>query len=65
MPLVRISMFPRPAEVKEALAKDLTEAISKHCKVPAEATWIIFEDIPKDQWSMGGKLQTNSPHGGK
>ncbi len=57
MPFIRISMFPRTKEVKEALAKDLTEVISKHCKVGPEATWIVFEDIPKDQWSMGGKLQ--------
>ncbi len=57
MPFVRISMFPRDAEVKKILAKELTEVICKHCKVPPEATWIVFEDIPKDHWSMGGQLK--------
>ena len=60
MPFVRISMFPRPEEVKKALAKDLTDVIAKHCKVPADATWIVFEDVEKDHWSMGGKLRSES-----
>jgi 4-oxalocrotonate tautomerase family enzyme len=57
MPFVRISMFPRPQQVKKALAKELTEVISKHCQVPAEATWIVFEDVEKDHWAMGGELK--------
>jgi len=57
MPFVRVSMFPRDAEVKRNLAKELTEVICKHCKVRPEDTWIVFEDIPKDRWSMGGALK--------
>ena len=57
MPFVRISMFPRPPEVKKALAKELTDVIAKHCQVPLEATWIVFEDVEKDHWSMGGQLK--------
>ena len=57
MPFVRIAMFPRPPEVKKALARELTEVISKHCNVPLESTWIVFEDVQKDHWSMGGNLQ--------
>jgi len=41
MPFVRISMFPRPKEVKEALAKELTQVISKHCKISDDHTWIV------------------------
>jgi 4-oxalocrotonate tautomerase len=58
MPFVRISMFPRPTDVKKSLAKELTEVIAKHCKVPMDATWIVFEDVEKDHWSMGGKLRS-------
>jgi len=57
MPFVRISMFPRDPEVKKALAKELTEVICKHCKVPPDSTWIVFEDVAKDHWSMGGELR--------
>jgi 4-oxalocrotonate tautomerase len=58
MPFIRISMFPRPADVKKSLAKELTEVIAKHCKVPLDATWIVFEDVEKDHWAMGGKLKS-------
>lgn len=60
MPFIRISMFPRPEAVKKALAKDITDAIVRHCQVPPEATWIVFEDVPKDHWAMGGSLASNS-----
>lgn len=58
MPFVRISMFPRPVEVKRALAEELTKVISKHCKVTDDHTWIVFEDVPKEHWSQGGQLMS-------
>ena len=58
MPLVRISMFPRPVEVKKALAEELTKVISKHCKVSDDHTWIVFEDVPRENWSQGGQLMS-------
>jgi len=58
MPFVRISMFPRTPEVKKALAKELTQVISKHCKISDEHTWIVFEDVPKEHWSQGGTLMS-------
>ncbi len=57
MPFVHIRMFPRPQEVKKALAEELTKVISKHCNVSDDHTWIVFEDVQKEHWSMGGKLQ--------
>jgi len=61
MPFVRISMFPRSAEVKKALAKELTQVISKHCKISDEHTWIVFEDVPKEHWSRGGVMASEQP----
>ena len=57
MPFIRVSMFPRPPEVKKALAKELTEVVCRHCGVAPEATWIVFEDVAKDHWAMGGELK--------
>lgn len=57
MPFVRVSMLPRTPEVKKALAKELTDVIVKHCQVPPESTWIVFEEVAKDHWSMGGQLK--------
>ena len=56
MPFVRITMMPRDEEVKKALAKDIADAVMKHCKVGPDHTWIVFEEPPKSSWSFGGKL---------
>ena len=59
MPFVHIRMFPRPQEVKKALAEELTKVISKHCKITDDHTWIVFEDVQKEHWSIGGRLQSD------
>jgi phenylpyruvate tautomerase PptA (4-oxalocrotonate tautomerase family) len=51
-------MFPRPVEVKRALADELTKVISKHCKITDDHTWIVFEDVPREHWAQGGKLMS-------
>ncbi len=56
MPFVRVTMMPRSEEVKKALAKDLSEAIMKHCNVTQEHVWIVFEEHERSSWSFGGKL---------
>ena len=60
MPFVRITMMPRDEQVKKALAKDIADAVMKHCKVTPEHTWIVFEEPPKSSWSFGGKLASES-----
>jgi 4-oxalocrotonate tautomerase family enzyme len=59
MPFVHIRMFPRPQEVKKALAEELTQVISKHCKITADHTWIVFEDVQRENWSQGGQLMSD------
>ncbi|MBI1979823.1 MAG: tautomerase family protein [Elusimicrobia bacterium] len=56
MPFVRITMMPRSMEVKKALAKEIADAVMKHCNVAPDHTWIVFEEPPKSSWSFGGKL---------
>lgn len=56
MPFVRVTMMPRDKETKQALARDIAEAVMKHCKVTAEHTWIVFEEPPRSSWSFGGKM---------
>ncbi|MBI3012750.1 MAG: tautomerase family protein [Elusimicrobia bacterium] len=56
MPFVRITMMPRSMEVKKALAKEIADAVMKHCNVSPDHTWIVFEEPPKSSWSFGGKL---------
>ena len=56
MPFIRVTMMPRSDEVKKALARDISEAVVKHCKVTPEHTWIVFEEPPKSSWAFGGKI---------
>lgn len=60
MPLIRIEMWPGRTHAQKAeLAKLLTEAVSAVVHVPAEATTIIFEDVPKENWAVGGVLASD------
>jgi 4-oxalocrotonate tautomerase len=56
MPVVRVTMFPRSEEVKRELAKAITDDIVRIAKAPPDATTIIFEDLPKENWAISGNL---------
>lgn len=59
MPFIHIRMFPRSKEIKQKLAKELTEVISRHCGVKSEETWIVFDDVLKESWAMSGILKSD------
>ena len=55
MPFVRVSMWEgRPKEQKVDPAKRITEAVTAAVGAPAEATTVIFEDVAKEDWVIGG-----------
>ena len=55
MPFVRVSMYSgRTHEQKTEMAKLITEAMTKVAQIPAEATMVVFEDIDKEDWTVGG-----------
>lgn len=56
MPVVRITMFPRPGEVKKELAKAITDDMVRIARAPPDQTTIIFEDLPKENWALSGSL---------
>ena len=57
MPIVRVEMWPgRTYEQKAELARLITKAVVSVTHAPPEATTIIFEDIPKENWAIGGVL---------
>ena len=60
MPIVRVEMWPgRTHTQKEELAKLITEAIVKVTHAPPEATTIVFDDVAKENWAIGGVLASN------
>ncbi|NQW20235.1 MAG: tautomerase family protein [Chloroflexi bacterium] len=61
MPIVNIALYAgRTAEQKAALAKAITKAISETAGVPDSATTIVFQDVEKSNWAVGGVMASES-----
>jgi len=53
-------MWPgRTHEQKRELAKAITDAVVEIGKAPPEATFVIFEDVPKENWAQAGALASD------
>jgi 4-oxalocrotonate tautomerase len=57
MPIVHVELYKgRTPEQKTNCARDIVEAITKNLGAPAEATQVVFVDVEKSDWLMGGKI---------
>lgn len=57
MPILRVSMLEgRSDEQKAAAAAALTAALEAHFGCRAEDVWILFEEAPRENWAIAGKL---------
>jgi phenylpyruvate tautomerase PptA (4-oxalocrotonate tautomerase family) len=45
-------------ERKDELARRITDSITDVCKVPREAVWVVFGDVPPADWYAAGKPGT-------
>ncbi len=55
MPLVQISMLPgRSSEQKRALLAEVTEAVTRTCKVAPEQVRVLISEIPAEHWAVAG-----------
>ncbi len=60
MPIIRVEMWTgRTHEQKAALARAITEAVVNIARTSPEATIVVFEDVPKENWAQGGKLASD------
>jgi 4-oxalocrotonate tautomerase len=61
MPIVRVEMWTgRTQSQKAELARVITEAIVTIAHTTPEATTVVFEDIAKENWAVGGVLASQS-----
>ena len=61
MPIVRVEMWPgRTHEQKQKLAKAITDSMVEIAKTTPEATIIVFEDVPKENWAQSGVLASDA-----
>lgn len=55
MPVVRISLYEgRSAEKKREVAEAVTEALVRVCGSKREAVNVIFDDVRREDWVIGG-----------
>jgi 4-oxalocrotonate tautomerase len=55
MPFVNIRLYEgHGKERKDEIARRVTETLSDVCKVPREAVWVVFEDVPPPDWYVAG-----------
>ncbi len=56
MPIVRVELWPgRDEATKEKLIQNITKVVSETTKCPTEAVTVVIQDVPKENWGMGGK----------
>jgi 4-oxalocrotonate tautomerase len=57
MPFIQINMLEgRTVEQKRELVKQVTKSVSSSLGVPENIVTIIIKDVPKTNFSQGGKL---------
>lgn len=57
MPYVKIELISgRSKEQKAKLAKDVTDALQRHCNAKPESTFVVIQDVEKENWASGGVL---------
>lgn len=57
MPVITVEWLEgRSPQQKQQLAKALTNALVDIAKAPPEQVWIVFRDVRRGDWAMGGEL---------
>lgn len=57
MPVVKVEWLEgRTPQQKAQLTEAITNAFVEIAKVSKEQVWIVFEDVKRSDWGMGGKL---------
>ena len=60
MPFIRITLDKgRSADKKRAVAEAVTDAIVTTLGGERDWVTIVFEDVERDDWAIGGRLQTD------
>lgn len=60
MPIVRVELWPgKTQEVKRKVAKAITEVMVENIGCPAQAVTVLFDEIPQENWAIGGELCSN------
>ncbi len=62
MPVVNVEWLEgRTSQQKAKLTEAMTKAFVEIAGVTKEQVWIVFRDVKRSDWSMGGVLLDASP----
>lgn len=62
MPIVRVEMWAGRTHAQKAeLARVITEAMVTIAHTTPDATIVVFEDIARENWAVGGVLSSQPP----
>ena len=62
MPMVTIEWLEgRTPQQKAQLADAVTNAFVEIAKVSKDQVWIVFQDVKRSDWAMGGRLLADHP----
>lgn len=53
---IRVTSFPQSKEARAEIAEGITEVMHRATKLPKEYIWVVFEPMPQESWSVGGRL---------
>lgn len=57
MPIIRVSLFEgRTVEQKRELVEALTREASRVLGTKPEVTYVVLEEVNKENWGIGGRL---------
>ena len=57
MPVVTIKLAGSLSrEQKQRIAEEVTATLERHAHKPASFTYIAFEELPEENWAIGGSL---------
>jgi 4-oxalocrotonate tautomerase len=57
MPFVHVQLIGNLTEQQKAeIAKQFTETLQNVAKKPKQYTQVVFEELPSENWALGGKL---------
>ena len=57
MPVITVEWLEgRTAQQKQAVTEALTKTFVEVAKVTPDQVWLVFRDVKRSDWAMGGKL---------
>lgn len=61
MPIVTVQMWPGRTQAQKAeLARRITDAIVTVANTTPDATIVVFEDVARENWAVGGVLASET-----